>query len=60
VVSKRSRRTLAIAEVSDTNHNVSLDEDVRYFSERFRKLLSKPQYEYFVTVLLNLALHEVA
>jgi hypothetical protein len=37
---------------------VSLDEDVRYFAERLRNLFSKPQHEYFVTVLLNLALRE--
>jgi len=28
-----------------------LDEDVSHVEERFRKLLSKPQYEYFVTVV---------
>ncbi len=31
-----------------------LDEQVRHFAERFRKLLSKPQYQYFVIVLLGL------
>ena len=37
---------------------ICLDEDVRDFAERFRKLLSKPQYQYFVTVLLGLMLCE--
>jgi DDE superfamily endonuclease len=31
-----------------------LDADVRSFAERFRAVFSKPQYEYFVTVLLGL------
>src|SRR5689334_515905 len=31
-----------------------LDAEVRYFAERFRAVFSKPQYEYFVTVLLGL------
>src|SRR6266852_5549080 len=30
---------------------ICLDENVCHFAERFRKLLSKPQYQYFVTVL---------
>ncbi len=33
---------------------ICLDEEVRYFAERFRSLFSKPQYQYFVTVLLGL------
>ena len=35
---------------------ICLDEHVRHFGERFRKLFSKPQYQYFVTVLLGLML----
>ncbi len=31
-----------------------LDAQVRQFAERFRSVFSKPQYEYFVTVLLGL------
>ena len=31
-----------------------LDEHVRHFAERFGKLFSKPQYQYFVIVLLGL------
>jgi DDE superfamily endonuclease len=31
-----------------------LDEEVRYFAQRFEKLFSKPQYQYLVTVLLGL------
>jgi len=31
-----------------------LDENVCHFAERFRQLLSKPQYQYFVIVLLGL------
>lgn len=31
-----------------------LDAEVRHFAERFRSVFSKPQYEYFVTVLLGL------
>ena len=31
-----------------------LDEEVRHFAERFRSAFSKPQYQYFVTVLLGL------
>ena len=37
---------------------ICLDEDVRHFAERFRKMFSKPQYQYFVTVLLGLMLCE--
>lgn len=33
---------------------ICLDEDVRYFAERYREHLSKPQYQHFVTVLLGL------
>ena len=33
---------------------ICLDEEVRHFAERFRSLFSKPQYQYFVTVLLGL------
>jgi DDE superfamily endonuclease len=33
---------------------ICLDEEVRHFAERFRPLYSKPQYQYFVTVLLGL------
>lgn len=33
---------------------ICLDENVRQFAERFRSAFSKPQYEYFVTVLLGL------
>jgi len=39
---------------------ICLDEDVRYFAERFREMFSKPQYQYFVTVLLGLMLCEGA
>src|SRR6266566_2046310 len=39
---------------------ICLDEYVQQFAERFRKLLSKPQYQYFVTVLLGLMLCEGA
>ena len=35
-----------------------LDEQLRQFAERFRQELSKPQYQYFVTVLLGLILCE--
>lgn len=31
-----------------------LDEEVLHFAERFRSVFSKPQYQYFVTVLLGL------
>ena len=33
---------------------ICLDEEVRHFAERFRAVFSKPQYQYFVTVLLGL------
>ena len=33
---------------------ICLDEHVRHFAERFRKLFSKPQYQYLVIVLLGL------
>lgn len=33
---------------------ICLDEEVRHFAERFRSVFSKPQYQYFVTVLLGL------
>ncbi len=33
---------------------ICLDENVCHFAERFRKLLSKPQYQYFVIVRLRL------
>src|SRR5947209_317889 len=33
---------------------ICLDEEVRQFAQRFGKLFSKPQYQYFVTVLLGL------
>ena len=39
---------------------ICLDEEVRHFAERFRKVFSKPQYQYFVTVLLGLMLCEGA
>src|SRR5947209_3886806 len=38
--------------------SICLDEALQHFAERFRKLLSKPQYQYFVTVLLGLMLCE--
>ena len=37
-----------------------LDELLRHFAERFRDKLSKPQYQYFVIVLLGLMLCEGA
>jgi len=37
---------------------ICLDEYVRYFAERFRKLFSKTQHQYFVIVLLGLMLCE--
>jgi DDE superfamily endonuclease len=37
---------------------ICLDEDLCHFAERFRELLSKPQYQYLVTVLLGLMLCE--
>jgi hypothetical protein len=33
---------------------ICLDEEVRYFAQRFENLFSKPQYQYLVTVLLGL------
>jgi len=39
---------------------ICLDEALQHFAERFRDLLSKPQYQYFVTVLLGLMLCEGA
>src|SRR5207249_525523 len=39
---------------------ICLDEEVRHFAERFGKGFSKPQYQYFVTVLLGLMLCEGA
>jgi hypothetical protein len=33
---------------------ICLDEEVRHFAERFRSQFTKPQYQYFVTVLLGL------
>ncbi|GHO55963.1 hypothetical protein [Ktedonobacter robiniae] len=33
---------------------ICLDEEVCHFAERFRSAFSKPQYQYFVTVLLGL------
>ena len=33
---------------------ICLDEEVRYFAQRFQNLFSKPQYQYLVTVLLGL------
>src|SRR5712692_3375524 len=35
-----------------------LDNELRHFAERFREQFSKPQYQYFVTVLLGLMLCE--
>ena len=37
---------------------ICLDDELRHFVERFRKQFSKPQYQYFVTVLLGLMLCE--
>ncbi len=39
---------------------ICLDKNVRQFVERFREMFSKPQYQYFVTVLLGLMLCEGA
>jgi hypothetical protein len=33
---------------------ICLDEEVRHFAERFRSVFTKPQYQYFVTVLLGM------
>lgn len=40
--------------------SISLDEALQQFAQRFRELLSKPQYLYFVTVLMGLMLCEGA
>jgi hypothetical protein len=32
---------------------ICLDEALQQFAQGFRELLSKPQYQYFVTVLLG-------
>jgi DDE superfamily endonuclease len=37
---------------------ICLDDELRHFAERFGVLWSKPQYQYFVTVLLGLMLCE--
>src|SRR6266567_3343851 len=37
---------------------ICLDEALRHFAQRFQPLLSKPQYQYLVTVLLGLMLCE--
>jgi hypothetical protein len=37
---------------------ICLDDELRHFAERFGVLFSKPQYQYFVTVLLGLMLCE--
>jgi len=37
---------------------ICLDEALQHFAQRFRELFSKPQYQYFVTVLLGLMLCE--
>jgi DDE superfamily endonuclease len=37
---------------------IGLDEHLRQFAHRFHQELSKPQYQYFVTVLLGLMLCE--
>src|SRR6266571_4159146 len=37
---------------------ICLDDELRYFAERFRDQFSKPQYQYFVTVRLRLMLCE--
>lgn len=39
---------------------ICLDEQLQQFAERFRQEFSKPQYQYFVTVLLGLMLCEGA
>ncbi len=33
---------------------ICLDEQLRHFAERYRAVFTKPQYQYFVTVLLGL------
>ncbi len=37
---------------------ICLDDELRHFAQRFREHFSKPQYQYFVTVLLGLMLSE--
>ena len=37
---------------------ICLDDQLRQFADRFRQELSKPQYQYFVTVRLRLMLCE--
>ncbi len=37
---------------------ICLDDEVCQFAERFREQFTKPQYQYFVTVLLGLMLCE--
>lgn len=37
---------------------ICLDDELCHFAERYRRLLSKPQYQYFVIVLLGLMLCE--
>jgi DDE superfamily endonuclease len=37
---------------------ICLDESLRYFAQEYRRYLSKPQYQYFVTVLAGLLLCE--
>jgi hypothetical protein len=37
---------------------ICLDEELRHFAEQFREQFTKPQYQYFVTVLLGLMLCE--
>src|SRR5690242_20679982 len=37
---------------------ICLDDELCHFVERYRRLLSKPQYQYFVIVLLGLMLCE--
>jgi hypothetical protein len=39
---------------------ICLDETLQHFAQRFREQFSKPQYQYFVTVLLGLMLCEGA
>lgn len=39
---------------------ICLDEALQHFAQQFRGLLCKPQYQYFVTVLLGLMLCEGA
>ena len=37
---------------------ICLDEELRHFVERYRQRFSKPQYQYFVIVLVGLMLCE--